>query len=379
MKIAFIGHKRIPSNEGGIERVVERQALGLLARGYEPVLYNRSRTFSLRMKKDAYCGMQMFTVPTPPGPAGVPVYSLLSTVHASVSGTDILFFHASGPSNMVRAAKLFRKPCVAMLHGIDSRRAKWGGFASWYLKMGEKAAVRKADRCLVLSASMKELLEEEYGKYAGKHEMEVIHNAVDIPEWKAGKAAKSGPKAEYGKYILTAARIVPEKGLDVLIRAFRKCSGDITLVIAGGTLPGEEKYLEELKEIAAGDKRIVFAGRVDHDELGGLYRDAYAFVLPSSLEGMSIALLEAMAAGCCCITSDIPENTSVTGEYGVSFKTGDDNDLAKKLRAVLADKKLARVLGLKARERVRENYSGDAAVSRLDEIFKDIMEQRRRS
>ena len=109
MKVAFIGHKRVPSNEGGIERVVERQATGLKSLGYEPVLYNRSgRISSLvagRPKRiKSYKGMRIVTVPAPGGAFGVPLYSFLSTVHAAATGSDVLFFHASGPCNMIRLA-----------------------------------------------------------------------------------------------------------------------------------------------------------------------------------------------------------------------------------------------------------------------------------
>lgn len=370
MKIAFIGHKRVPSNEGGIERVAERQALGLLALGYEPVLYNRGLAAG-RGRAKTYKGMRIVRIPAPKGPAEVPVYSLFATVHAAASGMDVLYYHASGPSNMVRLAKLLGKPAVSMLHGLDSRREKWGRFASWYLAKGEKAAAVKADRCLVLSESMKRMLEEKYGSSGGR--IVVTHNSVDIPD--ASEEAGSIMQSlglEPGGFIMTAARLVPEKGIHTLIEAFGKCSTGKKLVIAGGDSPGAYAYAEDIRRMAEGDERIIIAGLVDTEPLTELYRGAYAFVLASTLEGMPLSLLEAMASGCCPITSDIPENADVIADAGLTFRAGDAEDLAEKIRAVLDDGELAGELGKRAAERVRRDFTGDTAVRQLDEIFRSL-------
>ena len=241
MKIAFIGHKRVPSNEGGIERVVERQAIGLKSLGYEPVLYNRSggifKAAAGHPKRIRdYKGMRIVTVPAPGGAAGVPLYSFLSTVHAAATGSDVLFFHASGPCNMIRLARLLGRPAIGMLHGLDSKRAKWGRFASWYLKKGEKAAALKSGRCLVLSQSMKRMLEEEYGGVSSFEDerIEVTRNQVDIPPEAGCDIIKDRWDLDPDGYIMTSARIVPEKEIHTLIKAFRACSTDKKLVIAGG-------------------------------------------------------------------------------------------------------------------------------------------------
>ena len=378
MKIAFIGHKTVPSNEGGIERVVERQAIGLKGLGHEPVLYNRGGgVFKIaggRHKGNkSYKGMRIVTVPAPGGALGVPLYSFLSTVHAAAAGSDVLFFHASGPCNMIRLARLLGKPSVGMLHGLDSRRAKWGRFASWYLKKGEKAAATKADRCLVLSRSMKQMLEEEYGESSGfgSERIEVTRNNVDIPQAKGNDLIKERWGLDPEGYVMTSARIVPEKEIHTLIRAFRECGTDKKLVIAGGASGRGKAYLAELGRLAGDDDRIIFAGHVDTEALTELYSNAYVFVLASSLEGMSVALLEAMASGCCCLTSDIPENTDVTGDIGVSFRTGDAEDLKEKLEMLLSDGDRVRELGEKARMRA-ESSADDSCIELLDEIFKEV-------
>ena len=150
MKIAIIGHKRIPSNEGGIEKGVEQHAVRMVQRGNDVTVYNRGghNVFGKEFdgkKLKKYKGINIVTVPTVKGAACVPIYSFLATIHAAFSRYDCVSFRASGSCAMIPLAKLFGLRVVASLHGIDSQRDKWGGFASKYLEFGERMAATKAD------------------------------------------------------------------------------------------------------------------------------------------------------------------------------------------------------------------------------------------
>ena len=147
MKIAIIGHKRIPSNEGGIEKGVEQHAVRMVARGHSVTVYNRGghNVFGKeydREKYKEYKGVKIVTIPTTKGAASVPIYSFLATLHAAICRYDCVSFRASGPCAMIPLAKFFGLRVVASLHGIDSQRDKWGGFASKYLEFGEKMAAK---------------------------------------------------------------------------------------------------------------------------------------------------------------------------------------------------------------------------------------------
>ena len=139
LRIGIIGHKRIPSNEGGIEKGVEQHALRMVARGHEVVVYNRGsdnihgKSFNEKRLKE-YKGIRIITVPTPNRIASVPIYSFLATLHAIFARYDVVSYRASGPCVMIPLAKLFGLRCVASLHGFDSQRDKWGKFAKMYLK-----------------------------------------------------------------------------------------------------------------------------------------------------------------------------------------------------------------------------------------------------
>lgn len=197
MKIAIIGHKRIPSNEGGIEKGVEQHAVRMVQRGNDVTVYNRGghnvfgKEFDGKKLRE-YKGIKIVTVPTVKGAACVPIYSFLATIHAAFSRYDCVSFRASGSCAMIPLAKLLGLRVVASLHGIDSQRDKWGGFASKYLEFGERMAATKADVCLVLSKNMKQ--------YSRSHKVGIVMEETEIEDYFADCLAKlSHTLARYGK------------------------------------------------------------------------------------------------------------------------------------------------------------------------------------
>lgn len=367
LRIAIIGHKRIPSNEGGIEKGVEQHGVRMAALGNTVVAYNRGndnihgKAFNEKRLKE-YKGIRIITVPTPNRIAPVPIYSFLATLHAIFARYDVVSYRASGPCAMIPLAKLFGLRCVASLHGFDSQRDKWGNFAKKYLQWGERCAAKRADACLVLSEQMKQYVKEKYGVEAIR-----FANGIDAPEKLPPKEIAEKWGLEKDGYLLSLGRIEPEKGLHYLIEAFRRCKTDKQLVIAGGNSnPG---YWEQLQQQAAGDARIRFIGYVKGTTVSELYSNAYMFLLPSNLEGMANTLLEAMSFGNCCLVSDIPENTEVTGDLAAIFPKGDAAALEKQLQKLLDDP--ASVAAMKARtaDYVLSHYDWDVVVEQMLRIY----------
>lgn len=375
MKIAIIGHKRIPSNEGGIEKGVEQHAVRMVALGHEVDVYNRggvdkySKCKKKRIKE--YKGVRIITVPTfQMSGLNAFVYSLLATLRAAFGHYDVISYRASGPCAMIGLAKLFGMRCVASLHGIDSQRSKWGGFASRYLRFGERMAATKADAIMVLSKNMQSYVKHEYGR-----EAILFYNGVDEPKTLPAREIHERFGLKEGSYILYLSRIVPEKALHVLIKAFMGVRTDKRLVIAGGA--DDPAYLQSLKEMAAGDNRIVFIGYVTGTLVGELYSNAYLFTLPSNLEGMSNSLLEAMSYGVCCYLSDIPENVEPAGEHAAYFRAGDVEDCRVRLQELVDDPGRISALGASAREHVLSNYSWDGAVRLTLDVYRRVVERGR--
>ena len=335
MKIAMIGQKRIPSREGGVEVVVTELSTRLSSMGYYVEAYNRSGYHVSGKEFDdgrgrLYKGIRIITVPTfKNGKLNAIVYTVLGTFRALFGHYDVIHYHAEGPCIMLWLPKLFGVRVVATIHGLDWQRAKWGNFASYVLKAGEKVAARCADEVIVLSRNVQDYFKDVY-----QRETHYIPNGVIRPEKK--EVQEIGKKYGLKKdgYILFVARLVPEKGLHYLIEAFRKIHTDKKLVIAGGSSHSFE-YMEKVKKMTAKDKRILMTDFVQGRVLEELYSNAYIFVLPSDIEGMAISLLEAMSYGNCCLVSDIRENLEVVETKAVTFVKSDAEDLKNKLKELL--------------------------------------------
>ena len=332
LNIVMLGHKRIPSREGGIEIVVEELATRMVAAGHQVTCLNRAgkhvsgNEFGTKAYHE-YKGIRIKTVPTldKKGLAAMTA-SLTGAIVAAFGSYDVVHFHAEGPCAMLWLPKLFGKRCIATIHGLDHQRAKWGRLARTYIMLGEKCAAKFADEVIVLSKRVQQYFLDTYGR-----ETVFIPNGVTRPEIRNAEEITQRFGLRKDDYILFLGRLVPEKGITYLIEAFRKVETDKRLVIAGGS-SDTEAFAKQLKAQAAGDDRILFTGFVQGRVLEELYSNAYLYVLPSDLEGMPLSLLEAMSYGNCCVTSDIEECASVTESHGIIFSKGEVDHLRQILQ-----------------------------------------------
>lgn len=368
MKIAMIGHKRIPSREGGIEIVVERLAQIFAKLGNEVVAYNRKghhvsgREYGTG--NSVIVGVKIKTVFTfQNSKLNAIVYSILATIRALFSRFDVIHYHAEGPAAMCFLPKLFGKRVIVTIHGLDWQRAKWGGFAKRFLLFGEKTAVKYADRIIVLSNSMQQYFLDKYDR-----ETVYIPNGVDKPEIKSASIITEKYSLEKDDYILYLGRIVPEKKVDLLINAFKKIDTELKLVIAGGSSHTDE-YLESIKALAGDDDRIIFTGFVEGEELEELYSNAYIYCLPSEVEGMPLSLLEAMSYSNCCFTSNIPECTEVCENKAEYFEVNDEDMLIEKLIDLINDEELVNRHKSEASDFICQKYNWEEIAQKTLKLY----------
>ena len=373
LRIAMLGHKRIPSREGGVEIVVESLATRMAERGHSVTCYNRRGAHVSGAEHDAsaknikeYNGVRIKRVLTinKKGLAAMSA-SFFASVRAAFGKYDVVHFHAEGPCAMLWLPKLFGKRCIATVHGLDHQRAKWGRFASWYIKSGEKCAVKYADEIIVLSESVRDYFKEVYGR-----ETLVIPNGVSKSEQMDALEISQKHGLEKDGYILFLARLVPEKGIKRLIEAYGSVNTEKRLVIAGGSSDTAD-FEAELFELARNDGRILFTGFVQGRELSELYSNAYFYVLPSDLEGMPLSLLEAMSYGNCCLVSDIPECASVIEDRGFTFKAGDVDDLKEKLQMLCDNAGLVEDMKKTAAEYICGKYDWNEVTDRTLAVYKN--------
>ena len=369
MNIAMLGHKRIPSREGGVEIVVEELSTRMVTKGHTVTCYNRrghhvsGKEFD-RQTLSEYKGVRLKDVITidRKGLAAM-TSSFFAAIKASVGKYDIVHFHAEGPCAMIWIPKLFGKRCVCTIHGLDHKREKWTGFAKKYILFGEKMAVKFADEMIVLSQGVQEYFRQTYGR-----KTVFIPNGVIMPESKSADLITSQFDLHKNDYILFLGRIVPEKGLRYLVEAFKQVDTDKKLVIAGGSSDTED-FWNELKEMAQDDKRIVFTGFVQGQMLEELYSNAYVYTLPSDLEGMPLSLLEAMSYGNCCLVSDIAECAEVVEDKAVTFAKGNVADLTEKMQWLCDDSEAVLKYKNEAADFICKKYNWDRIVDRTLELY----------
>lgn len=369
LSIAMLGHKRIPSREGGVEIVVEELATRIVELGHDVTCYNRrghhvsGKDFDTDHLNE-YKGIKLRRVFTldKKGLAAM-TSSLSAAILAAFGHYDIVHFHAEGPCAMLWLPHLFGKKTIATIHGLDWKRSKWGGFATKYIKFGERIAAKYADEIIVLSQS-----EQDYFKATYNRDTIVIPNGVNKEQVKEADQITKQFGLQKDEYILFLGRIVPEKGIHYLVEAFKQVDTDKKLVIAGGA-SDTDNFLNELKEAAKEDDRIIFTGFVQGQSLEELYSNAYVYVLPSDLEGMPLSLLEAMSYGNCCLVSDIPACTEVIEDKAVTFKKGHIEDLKNKLQELCNQPDSVENYKKDANQFICNKYSWDKVVKETTNLY----------
>ena len=325
MKVAIIGHKQIPGRSGGVEVVVEELASRLAHRGVEVVAYNRK--IKGHPSPANFDGVHLTDVFAPDNKKlNAVVYSYLATIRAITSGADVIHYHALGPAASLWLAKLFGKKVVVTVHGLNYKTPKWKGFGAKYIKFGERLAMRRADEVVVLSRSIQDYYRDEYGR-----ECHFLPNGLSMPEGIDDDSCLDRLALRGHDFLLCVSRLVPGKGLEHLIEAYKGVRTDAELVIAGDSDHVEE-FKSALKASAASDARIRFIGFTGKADLCALYSAARLFVFPSEAEGMPMSLLEAMWFDCPCLVSDIPENVEVLEGSGTTFPVGDVDALRRGLQ-----------------------------------------------
>jgi len=325
MKIAFIGQKGIPARDGGVERYVERLALNLASSGQEVIVYNRRSYLPENLKE--YKNIKLISRPFVNNKNLAAItHTFLACLDVIWRRVDIVHFQGVGPCLLCWLPKIFnrRVRIVATLHSFDYYNDKWNWFAKMMLRLGEKSMSLFSDQIIVLTIKMQGYFKNKYQRLPS-----LISNGADLYDQDGADQLLPWGLAT-GEYFLSVSRLIRLKGLQYLINAFKNLETTKKLVIAG-----DGEYLSALEELAKDDQRIIFTGNQSGRVLDQLYRNAYAFVQPSEMEGLSISLLEAMAHKTACLVSNIEANLAAVGNSGFSFKTQAVDDLQTKLQIML--------------------------------------------
>jgi glycosyltransferase involved in cell wall biosynthesis len=362
LRIAFIGGRGVISKYSGIEAYYEEVGKRLAGMGHEVTVYCRNYFTPALVEHN---GMRLIRLPTlRTKHLETVIHTLLSTLHTATQRYDLVHFHAMGPALFSIIPRMLGTKTAVTVQGLDWQRGKWGKIASAVLRAGEQASVRLPNATMVVSRALR----SRYQKMHGVDTYYVPNGGVLRERSMPQKILEWG--LEPGKYVLFLGRFSPEKGCHVLVEAFEQVETDVKLVMAGASSYCDE-YSQELRR-HAGD-RIRMLDWVSGETLDELLTNAMIFVLPSDLEGLSLALLDAMGAGLCVLTSDVPENREVVEGAGFTFQRGNAADLAERLRMLIANPALREAAGRTARKRIEEEYQWEKIALDIEEAYFQIL------
>ncbi|MCU7494826.1 MAG: glycosyltransferase family 4 protein [Ignavibacteria bacterium] len=368
MKIVVLGTRGFPDVQGGIEKHCEELFTRIVALGHDVTVITRTPYIPKNNRKNSYKGVKFLHLWCPRKKSfEAIIHSFLGVIVARFKSPDVLHIHGVGPSLLVPFAKLLGLKVVMTHHGPDYERQKWGKLAKYILRKGESFGVRFADKVIVISNIIRNSVEKLYSV----KNTAVLYNGITTPSIITPDGTLSRYNLKQYKYIFTACRFVPEKGLHDLINAYAEIPNpDFKLVIAGDA-DHESDYSRSLKQLAK-EKGVILTGYTFGKELGELFSNAGLFVLPSYYEGLPIALLEAMSYNIPVLISDIPQHKEVNLDNKRYFRLGDIEDLKAKIVQLISE-------GISEKEKsefnhlIREKYNWDTIALDTIKLYKEII------
>ncbi|MGA7935570.1 MAG: glycosyltransferase family 4 protein [Kovacikia sp.] len=373
MNISVIGAKGLPAKQGGIEHYCQELYPRMVERGHHVDLFARANYVDTSwLHQYEVQGVRVTALPCP-NLRGLDALasSALSAIASSRKHYDVVHIHALGPALFTALPKLASSATkvVVSCQGLDWSRAKWGNISSRILHLGERAAVRFADEIIVVSEELRSYFKKTYNR-----------DTIYIPNGPAGYGV-SDEHFHYGtslgiqqnKYMVFLGRLVPEKRPDLLIQAFQALQlPGWKLIFVGGS-SDTSQFARELSTMAGGNPNIVFAGELHGERLAEIVRGAGLFVLPSDVEGLPLAMLEAMREGIPVVASDIPAHQQLLlGGRGMLFRAGDINSCADALSWAVHHTNEMAAMATKAKKHIEVNYNWERITSETLSVYEGV-------
>jgi len=378
MKVAVLGLRGIPDVPGGIETHAQHLYPRLVDRGCKVVLFTRRPYVDAELTH--WKGVQLRSLACPRQKFLEAIWhSFRAVLAARAEDPDIVHVHAIGPSLVVPFARFLGMRVVMTHHGPDYERKKWGWAPKQVLRLGEWCAKRWAHQIICVAPHIADAI-----RLSSRSEPVVIPNGVDIPQNETGEEALDRFGLTKGRYMLAVGRFVPEKGFHHLVEAFARLSADARIRGAGwklalvGSADHEDAYSRRLVAAAEATPGVILTGYQTGRALAQLLSHAGMFVLPSTYEGLPIALLEAMSYGLSCLATDISANRAAGLALERLFSPDDAAALAQSLEKFLSSP-MTRNESQAQVEHIRERFNWDAIADRTLAVYRLMMRQSIRS
>ncbi len=369
MKIAIVGTRGIPNRYGGFERFAEQISSRFADDGHQVTVYCRKAftrsddIYDRRVRRVIVPSLHQKHLDTW-------VSTFFAAIHVAFGDSDVVLLCNVANSPFAYIPRLFGKPVVLNVDGLDRKREKWRGLGAQVLHFCEWMSSFSSNQLVTDARAIHDYYLSKYGSESliigyGSEAPESDHSS----EGSASDYGLNGFNLETGRYVLYVSRLEPENNPDLVLRAWRSVRSDWPLVVVGDN-PYKPKYLQQLKSLR--DDRVRFLGAIYDDGYWALQKHAGVFVFACEIGGVHPALIEAMAASNAVLYLDTPENEETAGDAAIKYAKSED-DLAAKLQSLLDDPFARQQLAARAKQRANALYRWDVIAQKYEELFQRLV------
>ena len=393
MEIAFFTETYLPTPDGvafevsGLARALERS-------GHSVRVYTTHPVVGAAPTRTEIDGIPVVRVRSLP----VPLYAQyrwalwpFPQLRGERFGSDVDVVHVHTPGVLggtgFLAARYYDKPLVGTFHtNVWEMRTSFSTNplvalffrAAWWYTLG---TYWRCDVTTAPTAAAAATL-ESHARKPFRRPVEVVPNGIEVdrfhpeiraPDWRERCGLPEGPVATF------LGRLTVDKGVHRFLDAISELRDRRDLrAIVGGAGPEEARVRERIRTEPGLAGRVRFIGRVAEEEKPALLAQSTIFVLPSTSDTSSLALLEAMASGCACLVSSVggPAEIVQDGTTGVAFDPRSPGTLARGLTELLDAPERVRALGRAARADVQRSASIDLAARRFISLYELVLAER---
>ena len=358
MKIAILGTRGIPAHYGGFETFAEELSTRLVARGHQVAVYGRTNNIDYR--EPAYRGVRLILLPTIPRKYFDTVaHTFLSVCHVLFQDVQVVLICNAANSLFSFIPRLAGKKTIVNVDGLERQRRKWNALGRAWYRLSERLSTFLPNAIV----SDARVIQDYYRKRYGKKSYLIPYGAETTRT--ESRAALDRLGLEPDGYFLYVSRLEPENNALLVVKAFEQVQTEKKLVIVGDA-PYADDYIRKVKETV--DTRILFPGAIYGTGYRELLSHAFCYIQATEVGGTHPALIEAMGSGRCVLYLNTPENREVAGDASLDFEKSPE-DLASKLRAVLADSSMRSRYAALALQRIEQHYRWDEVTTQYEWLF----------
>ena len=368
MKIVFIGGRSVHTL-GGIENYMLNLTRELSRLGHECIVWCESDHYG----EEIIGGVRVIYQSSPKSnlicKPWCGLKATLKTVFG-IKGVSCIHYNAWPPSLWSWIPRLAGIPSFMESHGLEWQRSKYSNKERKVLKFMEKVTAHTNQHLVMCSMDQVKYYRERFGV-----ESAYIPGAVNMPSLEDNDDYLDILE-RYGlqdkKFFLFMGRFVQEKNPDFLIRAFIQSRHKNLKLVMAGSNDAMPKYVGKLHQLAKDCPDVVFTGAVYDKDKSALLRHAYCLCLPSTIEGLSIVMLEAASYHLPILASDIEANKEFLNDDAIYVRPENESDLVEALERAISNPELLNQFQEANYEKVKNNYTWDKTALRYVDFLKSI-------